>query len=173
MLLNGASQPETRSAGRKEPQPWFLHPAFRPRKKEGARGAGGRPAGSQRIREREPVRGAGQAGPEVTCCLCSAVLCFLRVLLCKVHLQSCQPEMKLRRVFLQPLYHRWPSYSTLSLEHHLCLRSQRSVGPQGSARIHPGDNSSLHKPKYRLCFHEHFGWTVLCSPLHLGEEGDM
>ena len=65
MLLNGVSRPETRPAGRKEPQSTFLHPAFRPRKKEGAQGAGGRLGRSQSIREREPGKGAGRAGPEM------------------------------------------------------------------------------------------------------------
>ena len=40
MLLNGVSRPETRPAGRKEPQSWFLHAAFAQEKRKGAGRAG-------------------------------------------------------------------------------------------------------------------------------------
>lgn len=112
--------------------PGFLHPAFRPRKRKGLgsrRQTSGIPA-HQGARAREGCRASWTGSDDAAYAPRSSAFAGPPV---QVHLQSCQPEMKLRRVFLQPLYHRWPSYSTLSLEHHLCLRSQRSVGPQGSA----------------------------------------
>ena len=76
MLLNGVSRPETRPAGRKEPQSWFLHAAFAQEKRKGLRGAGGRPVTSQSIREREPGKGAGRAGPEMMFFLLPGPLLF-------------------------------------------------------------------------------------------------